>query len=633
MITDAPLHGEANPAPGVPYDPAQSQRGGGLLIVDFGIKGNSALYRTFGWSGQEETYVWTIGGSSGLRLPPAAGRTPLRLVIDLSICVFAPLVTSAIVRVFANGHRIGSARVIGRTRLSFAVPEGLIPQGEPIDLRFEHPCFVRPDFVGRIGETRPLGLCIYSLALYPPWFGRAAEVLLPLPDHSYVAEATSPPPEAPNGATEDAMYRFGASGDSLSLLGKNWSLDAEGHTYSSGRVSTLQVAAPSPCAQYLVRISLCALYILGRLPIQRISILVNGAVIGHYLLGSDTILSIPLPREICDESRTLEFSFFSPDGFPIKGFADQSQPFFASFVLDFIAIDHMPDCLPANFNLRGDDVENAIPIAVSDRFIDDPADSVQSCIETAVGAPAREFLARFESIGDNCFFGGAQRRAGCEVLGLLRFANVPVRSLLTALADDFAALQDRSGLTMRLWDYTPEEYFLHLDRYGIRWHTGVFRPAANSSPLPDLVKIFDLHFARLNYLRRKFYETLRSGRKIFILARADLRETPKPLAGKDEFPYLRVAREPLRLAEVLPLLVELNRYARSTILYITEATAGRRSGTVELIAPGIMRGYVSSLKVPPELGDDQYAAWLSVTANAWLLNNDPNSSFRNKSVS
>src|SRR5882757_3061420 len=94
----------------------EGRRGGGVFVVDFHRDGNSAAYRTFGWSGQEATHVWSVLGSSGLRLPPPAENSSLVVDLDFNICSGRQLPTAAVVRVFANGHAIGAARATGWTR-------------------------------------------------------------------------------------------------------------------------------------------------------------------------------------------------------------------------------------------------------------------------------------------------------------------------------------------------------------------------------------------------------------------------------------------------------------------------------------------------------------------------------------
>jgi hypothetical protein len=46
-------------------------------------------------------------------------------------------------------------------------------------------------------------------------------------------------------------------------------------------------------------------------------------------------------------------------------------------------------------------------------------------------------IREFESLGDNCGFGLAQRKAGAELLSLLRFANTRLNALLLGLDEAF----------------------------------------------------------------------------------------------------------------------------------------------------------------------------------------------------
>ena len=133
---------------------------------------------------------------------------------------------------------------------------------------------------------------------------------------------------------------------------------------------------------------------------------------------------------------------------------------------------------------------------------------------------------------------------------------------------------------------------------------------------------------RLAYLRRKFYEALRAGRKIITISRAEPRKHPIPLPFADEPNVWEEKPERLRFAEVLPLFLRLNEYGTNTLLYLTRCSHNRRSGTVELLAPGVMRGYVDDFVIVPELDNKDHAAWLRVAVNAWLLDKGPNASFR-----
>jgi len=69
----------------VPADAIPERRGGHLFVVDFHRDGNSAAHRTFGWSGQEHSHVWSLQSCSGLRLPAPTENTPLTVEMDFGI--------------------------------------------------------------------------------------------------------------------------------------------------------------------------------------------------------------------------------------------------------------------------------------------------------------------------------------------------------------------------------------------------------------------------------------------------------------------------------------------------------------------------------------------------------------------
>jgi hypothetical protein len=239
-----------------------------------------------------------------------------------------------------------------------------------------------------------------------------------------------------------------------------------------------------------------------------------------------------------------------------------------------------------------------------------------------------EILQHYESLGDNCAFGLAQRKGGCEVLGLLRFGNTPLKGLMIALDDEFKEAASKTEVKLRLPDGPKGEYSLFVDRYGIRWHTNVYGGGTTEEDT-----IFAQQTMRLAYLRRKFYEALRAGRKIITISRAEPRKHPIPLPFAAEPDVWEERPERLRFAEVLPLFLRLNEYGTNTLLYLTRCSHNRRSGTVELIAPGVMRGYVEDFVILPDLHNGDHAAWLRVAVNAWLLDKGPNASFRNTATS
>jgi hypothetical protein len=616
---------KATPQDALPKD-GEDRRGGRVLVVDFHRNGNSAPYRTFGWSGQEQSHIWSLQGSCGLRFPGPIDNAPITIEMDFAIPAGRYGLKAAVVRIFANGHAIGSASVTGWTRLRCDIPDGIVVPGKLIELRLEHPCFVRMDAMDLGHDDRLLGLCFYAVRLYPPWMKQAMDRFAPKPPEGKLVEAAAPLIASGTEAGEPVLYRFGAADPGHAMLGDGWLDDPSGAAWADSRVCTLELPAPARQGLYLARFTLAPLYIRSFMTLQRINILLSGAVIGQYTIGTETSLTIPLPPELWEAGGVLAFTFAMPDGLAMHPFDPTQQPNFLSFLLDSIEILPLPPRHAVLARVRDDDVTPPAPMAISGRFLDETVDQLPGAVKAALGIEMAEILQNFESLGDNCAFGLAQRKGGCEVLGLLRFGNTPLNSLMTALDDEFRAATKKAELTLRLPDGPHGEFCLYADRYGIRWHTNV------NGGTSDEETIFAQQTMRLAYLRRKFYEAMRAGRKIATISRAEPRKHPVPLPFADESSVWEEKPERLRLGEVLPLFLRLNEYGTNTLLYLTRCAHNRRSGTVELIAPGLMRGYVDDFVILPDLHNGDHAAWLRIAVNAWMLDKGPNASFRDKSA-
>jgi hypothetical protein len=83
-------------------------------------------------------------------------------------------------------------------------------------------------------------------------------------------------------------------------------------------------------------------------------------------------------------------------------------------------------------------------------------------------------------------------------------------------------------------------------------------------------------------------------------------------------------RQPIPVAEAAVLLMELNRTGTATLLCVSEAANQRRPGEVELLLPGLMRGYVERFAPDTDVEAADPADWLRVLANATLLQRAPN---------
>ncbi|TWS98263.1 lipopolysaccharide assembly protein LapB [Reyranella sp. CPCC 100927] len=128
-------------------------------------------------------------------------------------------------------------------------------------------------------------------------------------------------------------------------------------------------------------------------------------------------------------------------------------------------------------------------------------------IEVVADEDARSLLLGFESLGENCEFGLVQRRFGAEPLGLLRFNNVQLGSLLTALASQFQDMGEPATTEMVPF---MNEYFIQDRRWGLAMHTFLFVGQQD----PDV--LYKKLCRRIAYLKDKLLSDLAEGRKVFV---------------------------------------------------------------------------------------------------------------------
>ncbi len=201
----------------------------------------------------------------------------------------------------------------------------------------------------------------------------------------------------------------------------------------------------------------------------------------------------------------------------------------------------------------------------------------------------RHDLSQFESLGDDCEFGVVQRFAGHDPLGLLRFAFMPMGGLLDLLdrgldrlgePDDTFLVRDRRG-----------EIVVQLPSFGARYHTDIFDRVGQEQ------EILDDQLRRLTFLRRKFVEDLQSAEKIFVR---------KGEGSSDP-------------AVMLRLLEKLRRHGPATLLWVCLADGSKPVGTVEVVAPGLLRGHIDRFATFFDQPDLNLPAWLEICRGARLL--------------
>lgn len=201
--------------------------------------------------------------------------------------------------------------------------------------------------------------------------------------------------------------------------------------------------------------------------------------------------------------------------------------------------------------------------------------------------PRDQLVTRFESLGDNCEFGLVQRKMGAEPLGLLRFSYIELPLLLRGLRRGFEGLGDPD--TTEVAADPNGEFVVRELVYGMTYHTFQYDTDMN------IETVRQQQAARLGFLRRKLMEDIGDGEKIFVLKR-----TP-----------------PLRPEEVLPVYAVLNEPGRNWLLWMVPSDATHPPGTVEVLLPGLLRGYIDRFAPNENAHDLSLAAWLAVCEGAW----------------
>lgn len=213
-------------------------------------------------------------------------------------------------------------------------------------------------------------------------------------------------------------------------------------------------------------------------------------------------------------------------------------------------------------------------------------------VTRSVGSrPVDDLMLSFESLGDNCEFGLVQRHAGVEPLGLLRFNGffVPPEFRLEKLVAAMQRRFDRLGAagTITVFpDGAPgqRELIVRESAYELYYHTGV--PEGRIDP--DLQS--EKEVTRLGFLRSKFLDDLATGEKIWVWK----------------------SQATTQRDQILPLLETLRRLGPNTLLWVVEADDEHHAGTIEPLAPDLVKGYIARFAPYEGVADIHFASWFEV---------------------
>lgn len=561
-----------------------------ILSVDFRATGNSANYRTHGWSGQEADRVWSVGGECGLRIPVAPTTTECVLELEVSPAISPPLIRAQILRVRVNNRVVGHGVLTQRSRVRCRIEASDIAQADGVlQITVEHPGYYTPCWAHATSDDRPLAISFFSISLFARGgvdfvvgnrlWARPMLVLTPLePSRPGTAAAAAPV----------VRYGFGHRQSKDVTFGEGWSTPEPAYTWTAARVCHLSLPAPSGRGPHYLSTRFNALVSDKAIACQRVLVVLNEVVIGQFSATREACIAFFIPPELMGKQATLSIKLLLPDAARPLDVGMSSDSRMLAIAVKWMEVGPAGSALAPLASCRPDDAR--LPVAASSAVAQATGQALEGAIESATGSSAAAILRGFESLGENCEFGIVQRKIGLEVLGLLRFGFTPLASLFTALDDDFAEIDKAGGIVLKP-SSNDKEFSLEIPKYGLRSH------GFTTKEVPRLEAAFANNVTRLGYLRRKFYEGLRASRKIYVIKR-----TPN-----------------LTLPEVLPLFQVLNRFGQNSLLYLTAGHPKIPAGTVELLMPGLMRGYLSKFAPYENVPNVSPEDWLRVCASAYLL--------------
>ena len=201
-----------------------------------------------------------------------------------------------------------------------------------------------------------------------------------------------------------------------------------------------------------------------------------------------------------------------------------------------------------------------------------------------------QLMLRFESLGFNCDFGMAQRHYGSEPLGLLRFSHAPLESLIPALDARFEGVGSADTTELKLVE-KDGDYWLTDTRYKLSMHTNVYPNQLDIGEAHR--KLLNKHCRRLEYLKNKLLCDLDNQEKILV--------------------YHHYER--LTDFDIFALFSALRKYGPNVLLCVRPSDKERPTGTVEVLQPGLMVGYIVQ-PIFPDIGSLPYESWLRVCRGA-----------------
>ena len=383
---------------------------------------------------------------------------------------------------------------------------------------------------------------------------------------------------------------FKAAGNSQSYLAGGWARAETDFTWMVGGESQILVRLDPEADAYLLVLDVTPFLQAPDLPSQRLTVSANDFVVGASVLTRPSILAYKLPKALVDASRRTVITLQHPDATRPLEISDSRDDRTLALSIQTARLYRLTGhiftprvALPPGLLLPGAYTRDAGMPELED---------ISQYIRQQTGFTTTQLVMQFESLGENCEFGLVQRRCDAEPLGLLRFSSTFVRDLVRGLDSGFEGIGETEDIEPRLEGMGDQkEYMIYERRYGLLYHTFVLENQRSAWLLKEQES------TRLKFLHRKFMEELAANEKIFVYKQ----------------------NEHVSLEEVRALFLALNHYGPNTLLWVVPAETPAQAGSVEVLADGLLRGYVDRFAPADNAHDLSLNAWLRVCLNAWRL--------------
>jgi hypothetical protein len=383
---------------------------------------------------------------------------------------------------------------------------------------------------------------------------------------------------------------FGAEGNARPYLRDGWANPEPNFVWTAGPVSRLEIPKPRGAREYRLRLLAGPFVMKERLLSQRLTLAVNGIVLGTAVATEQAVIECAVPEAVLGGGDVAELTFTLPDAarpVDVTGADDRRTLAFAVERLELFDSEGLPsDTVTEPSVVRSEEpVAPAPPEPVSALASVEPVTATSSAPGAAL--PLSELMLRFESLGENCEFGLVQRRCGAEPLGLFRFASAPLPKLIAALDARFEGLSEPANLEVQL-SPNGREYLVADKRFQLLYHAWVMAGEMTAE------EVHRREVRRLPLLIRKLSEDLSQAEKIFVFH----------------------GMEPLSSEQAGELLARLRAYGANTLLWVELADAEHRPGTVELCGDGLLKGYIDRFAPGENAHDLSLDCWVTLCRNA-----------------